>query len=89
MSVEKVVLPKEERTRDLPHRFYRLSDIGQNLLERHDLLRAKETLKEMYSVLEKTEKIEKYMHTPQPGDGKNQDGSKDPGGDDPRRLIEP
>lgn len=86
--IEKVELPEKERRRDLPYRFYRVSDLGQDLLEKHDLLRAKETLSEMYSALEKTEKIEKYMHAPRPGDEKDQNGSTD-SGDDSRRLIEP
>ncbi|PGF13817.1 transcriptional regulator [Natrinema sp. CBA1119] len=82
--VEGVELPKDERQRDLPYRFYQLTQDGQNLLEKYDLLRAEETLQEMHSMLEKTPQIQKYMDAPRPGDF--QDDAQDE--DNSRRLIE-
>jgi len=82
--VEAAELPKDERQRDLPYRFYQLTPLGQTLLKKHDLLRAEETLQEMHSMLEKTPQIQKYVDAPRPGDP--QDKAEDD--DDPRRLIE-
>ncbi len=66
--VETVKLPKENRQRDLPHKFYRLTESGEKFLEEHDLRRAEETLDEMHSMLEKTPQIQKYVNAPRPGD---------------------
>jgi len=82
--VEAVELPKDARQRDLPYRFYQLTPLGQNLLEKHDLLRAEETLQEMHSMLEKTPQIQKYVDAPRPGELED-DAQND---DDSRRLIE-
>ena len=64
--VEVLTLPKEERSRDLPHTFYGLTDEGRELLEKFDLLGAEETLGEMYEMLETTPQIEKYADAPRP-----------------------
>jgi DNA-binding transcriptional ArsR family regulator len=71
--VEAVHLPKEERSRDLPHRFFRLTGAGRGFLENHDLLKAEETLKEMHSMLEKTDEIQKYAEAPRPSIPENND----------------
>lgn len=64
--VETVTLPESERTRDLPYRFYGLTDTGRELLERFDLLGAEGTLGEMYERLETTPEIERYADAPRP-----------------------
>jgi DNA-binding transcriptional ArsR family regulator len=64
--VEIVTLPKENRSRDLPHTFYGLTDEGRELLEKFDLLGAEETLGTMYEMLETTPEIEKYASAPRP-----------------------
>jgi DNA-binding transcriptional ArsR family regulator len=85
--VETVHLPKDERKRDLPHRFFRLTDSGRDFVERHDLLRAEETLKEMHSMLEKTPQIERYVDAPRPGDFDDDDDEGK--ADDSRRRVAP
>lgn len=75
--VEAVHLPKDERSRDLPHRFFRLTEGGRDFLERHDLLRAEETLKEMHSMLEKTDEIQKYIEAPRPSASENGEEASD------------
>ncbi|MDS0280367.1 transcriptional regulator [Halomicroarcula sp. S1AR25-4] len=81
--VETVALPQDERQRDLPHKFYRLSTSGEKFLEKHDLLRAQDTLQEMHAMLEKTPQIQKYIDAPRPGD----DG--DEKSDESRRTLKP
>jgi len=81
--VEAVQLPSEERKRDLPHRFFRLTKGSRDFLERHDLLRAEDTLKEMHSMLEKTDEIQKYLEAPRPTE------SGDDVPDDSRRKLKP
>ena len=84
--VETVHLPKEERKRDLPHRFFRLTEWSRDFLEEHDLLRAEETLKEMHSMLEKTPEIERYVEAPRPGDFESDDDEKT---DESRKRLKP
>lgn len=62
-------LPEDQRKRDLPWRFYGLTDDGRELLEQFDLRGAEGTLQEMYERLETTDKIEKYAQAPRPGKG--------------------
>lgn len=81
--VKAVHLPKEERKRDLPHKFFRLTESSRDFLEEHDLLRAEETLKEMHSMLEKTPEIERYVEAPRPGDFESDEETTD---DLPRKL---
>lgn len=64
--VEVVTLPRDERSRGLPHTFYGLTDEGRELLEAFDLLGAEETLGAMYERLETTPHIEKYAAAPRP-----------------------
>ncbi len=66
--VEERTLPKEERKRDLPWRFYGLTDIGRDLFEEMGLLGAEGTLQDMYEMLETTDEIEKYAQAPRPRD---------------------
>jgi len=61
-------LSKDERKRDLPWRFYGLTDVGRDLLEEMGLLGAEGTLRDMYELLETTDTIEKYAQAPRPGD---------------------
>jgi len=78
-----VELEGDQRQRDLPYRFYQLSESGQELLEKHELLRAEETLKKMHSMLEKTPQIERYIKAPRP------DGGDQGETDDSRRTLKP
>jgi DNA-binding transcriptional ArsR family regulator len=64
--VETLTLPEDERSRDLPYKFYGLTDPGRDLLDRNDLLGAEETLGEMYDMLETTPQIERYAEAPRP-----------------------
>ncbi|RKD85220.1 helix-turn-helix domain-containing protein [Halopiger aswanensis] len=66
--VEECTLPKDERKRDLPWRFYGLTDIGRDLLEEMGLLGAEGTLQDMFEMLETTDEIEKYAQAPRPRD---------------------
>jgi len=67
--VAEQTLPKGERERDLPWRFYGLSNEGREILEEFDLLGAEGTLQDMYSMLETTDEIERYSHAPRPEEG--------------------
>lgn len=67
--VEVRTLPKDERKRDLPWRFYGLTDGGRDLLEEMGLLGAEGTLQEMYTMVETTDEIEKYAQAPRPENG--------------------
>ena len=59
-------LPKDQRQNDLPYKFYGLSKDGRVFLEEHGLLRAEETLTEIYNTVDKTEAIERYETAPRP-----------------------
>lgn len=59
-------LPEDERSRDLPWRFYGLTEEGRDLLGQFDLLGAEETLGELYERLETTAEIDKYANAPRP-----------------------
>lgn len=71
--VESVELADDHRQRDLPYRFYRLTDSARQFLADHELLRAEDTLQQMYSMLETTPQIEKYLDAPRPGDERDTD----------------
>jgi len=73
--VETVELPKEERSRDLPHKFYRVTEDGVRLLEEHGLLKAQETLERLYESLEKSEKVDRYEKAPRPEPVAEEEGS--------------
>jgi DNA-binding transcriptional ArsR family regulator len=64
--VETLTLPEDDRSRDLPYKFYGLTDDGRDLLDQNDLLGAEETLGEMYDMLETTPQIERYAEAPRP-----------------------
>ena len=64
--VEKVELPEDRRQNDLPYTFYGLSEDGRRFLEDHKLLRAEETLREIYGRVEKTAAIERYETASRP-----------------------
>lgn len=66
--LETVKLPKEKRSRDLPYKFYRLTGEGRAFLENHGLTRSEETLEQMYEMLEKRPRIQRYADAPRPGD---------------------
>ncbi|MCU4801739.1 helix-turn-helix domain-containing protein [Halobacteria archaeon HArc-gm2] len=64
--VEEVLLPEDRRQNDLPYKFYGISESGRPFLEEHNLLRARETLREVYDRVEKTDEIERYETAPRP-----------------------
>lgn len=64
--VEAATLSDDRRSRDLPYTFYGVTEAGREFLDRHDLLRAEETLREIYDRVEKTEEIERYERAPRP-----------------------
>lgn len=63
--VEKIKLPKEKRQRDLPSTFYGITEEGYEILENNDLI-ATNTVKDMYEMMEKTDKIRRYEEAPRP-----------------------
>jgi hypothetical protein len=64
--VEEVELSEDRRQNDLPYKFYGISEDGRRFLDEHKLLRAEETLREIYSRVEKTDEIERYESAPRP-----------------------
>lgn len=61
------VLPDDRRQRDLPWRFYGLTEVGRALLSEAGLLRVEVTLQDMYTRLDTTPEIDKYAQAPRPG----------------------
>lgn len=72
--VEEIKLPDEARKRDLPWKFYYLTEEAREFLEEHDLVRAEDTLQEMHEKLEKPDEIRKYEEAPRPSEF--EDGEK-------------
>jgi len=64
--VEEVLLPEDRRRNDRPYKFYGLSEEGRAFLEEHKLLRAEDTLREIYDRVEKTDEIQRYEAAPRP-----------------------
>ncbi|QLH81381.1 helix-turn-helix transcriptional regulator [Halosimplex pelagicum] len=64
--VEEVRLPEDRRQNDLPYKFYGISASGRQFLEEHKLLRAQDTLREIYAQVEKTDDINRYETAPRP-----------------------
>ena len=64
--VAEVTLPEDRRRNDLPYKFYGLSEEGRQFLGEHKLLRAEDTLREIYARVEKTDEIERYENAPRP-----------------------
>ena len=62
-----MTLPDDQRSRDLPYTFYGVTEDGRAFLDRHGLLRAEETLQEIYDRIERTDEIERYEQAPRPG----------------------
>ena len=65
--VEERMLPDDRRQRDLPWRFYGLTEEGRGLLSEAGLLRAEATLQDMYTRLDTTPEMHKYAQAPRPG----------------------
>ncbi|GAA0511908.1 hypothetical protein SAMN04488066_10493 [Halorubrum aquaticum] len=63
---EEVFLPEDERRNDMPYKFYGISDAGREFLDDHMLLRARETLREIYERIEKTDDIKRYETAQRP-----------------------
>jgi len=64
--VEEALLPENRRQNDLPYKFYGISESGRQFLEEHKLLRAQDTLREIYDRVGKTEDIKRYETAPRP-----------------------
>lgn len=58
--VKEVLLPEDRRQNDLPYKFYGISESGRQFLEEHKLLRAQDTLREIYDKVEKPDDIRQY-----------------------------
>jgi len=58
--VEEVLLPEDRRQNDLPFKFYGISESGRQFLDEHKLLRAQDTLREIYDNVEKPDDIKRY-----------------------------
>ncbi|GAB7011383.1 hypothetical protein JCM31271_33260 [Halorubrum trueperi] len=52
-----MLLPEDRRQNDLPFKFYGISESGRQFLAEHKLLRAQDTLREIYDRVEKTDDI--------------------------------
>lgn len=61
-------LPPGERSRDLPHTFYRVTDAGRELFDRNDLF-DRTVWREQYARVEKTEEILAAQNAPRPATG--------------------
>lgn len=64
--LKQVTLPKGRRQNDLPYKFYGISKSGWQFLKEHKLLRAQDTLREIYDRVEKTDNIIRYETAPRP-----------------------
>ena len=64
--VEQVTLPRDRRQNDLPYKFYGISESGRQFLKEHKLLRAQDTLREIYDRIEKSDDIIRYETAPRP-----------------------
>lgn len=65
--VEQVQLPSEKRSRDSPYTFYRLTEEGRNLLEKHSIIVPdEEQIKQEYQEVEKPEDIKRYEEAERP-----------------------
>ncbi|KYH23972.1 hypothetical protein HAPAU_40510 [Halalkalicoccus paucihalophilus] len=64
--VEEVLLPEDRRKNNLPYKFYGICESGRQFLDEHKLLRAQDTLREIYDRVEKTDDIKRYETAPRP-----------------------
>lgn len=68
--VKEVALADESRRQGYPWKFYGLTNEGRAFLENHNLLRAEETLQQIYeTITDKPEKMIKYENAPRPKTG--------------------
>lgn len=66
--VDKLVIPKGERSRSLPSTFYRVSDIGREFLDQYGMVPAdRHQLQQQYEELPKSEEIRRYEEAPRQG----------------------
>lgn len=63
--VQKAVIPTGERTRDLPHVFYTLTDEARDFFDRNDLF-DRETWHETYAKVEKPPEIQRIAEMDRP-----------------------
>lgn len=68
-----VTLPDEERSRDLPWKFFAISEEGHEFLQEHNLLASEGILRDIYSKTAKPDAIQKYEAAPRP-DGDELEG---------------
>lgn len=67
--VEEVEVEEDRQVNDLPHKFYTISDVGEEFLKKHGLVPERlDALREIYAAREKPEKIQRYEQAPRPGD---------------------
>lgn len=59
-------VPTGERERDLPHKFYAITDEAREILNQHRLLESKEKLHSVYRRVEKSERIKRFEQAPRP-----------------------
>jgi DNA-binding PadR family transcriptional regulator len=64
--VETYTLESGQRRRDLPYKFYGVSEDGRMFLGRHGLLQAEETLRKAYERVGKDDRIERFERAPRP-----------------------
>ena len=65
--LKEVALPDDERRQGYPWKFYTLTDEGREFLDEHNLLKAEETLRQIYETIsDKPEKMVKYENAPRP-----------------------
>lgn len=64
--IEEQTLPEDERTRDLPWKFYGLTTEATALLEDGSLMEAEETLQDIYALLELSDEMTRYAEAPRP-----------------------
>jgi len=62
--VEETLLSEDRRQNDLPHKFYGINESSRQFFEEHKLLRAQDTLREIYDRVEKTDNIKRYETAP-------------------------
>lgn len=61
-----IVVPVEDIKRDLPRKYYTLTDLGREVLEEFDLLGLEKTLQYLYSRVEKPDRIKKIERLDRP-----------------------
>ena len=78
--VEEVEISEDRQANDLPHKFYKISHVGEEFLNKHGLIPERlDGLRELYASREKPERIQRYEKAPRPGDPPVDTGDIDPG----------